>query len=229
VCSTSGAWVCSDGSPGCFTPPPNWTWQECTTGSHCTNTGDWACNPTSPIIIDTRGEGFHLTDVTHGVKFSFLPGEPAVQTSWTDPAFSNGFLVLDRNGDGVINDGTELFGNLTLQPPSATPNGYLALAVFDDPANGGNGNGFIDPGDAIYDKLRVWIDVNHNGISEPGELHTLRELGIVRIDLKYRLSQYVDQFGNRFRYAARIWDEAGKAHDICYDVFLRTGATSTTQ
>jgi hypothetical protein len=222
VCTASGAWRCSDGSPGCSTPPPNWVYQECTTGGHCTNTGQWACNPTSPIVIDTRDEGFHLTDAAHGVRFSFLPEGPSVQTSWTDPAFHNGFLVLDRNGDGVITDGTELFGNLTPQPPSATPNGFLALAVFDELANGGNGNGFIDRGDAVYGKLRVWVDANHNGITEPGELHTLRELGIVRIGLTYRLAKYVDQFGNRFRYVARIWDMDGKPHDVCYDVFLKT-------
>src|ERR1017187_2496255 len=115
VCTRLG-WGCSDGSPGCDLPPPNWTWQECTTGASCTSTGAWACNPTSPIIIDTRGEGFHLTDVAHGVAFSFVPGEPPIQVAWTDPNFSNGFLVLDRNGDGTINDGTELFGNLSPQP-----------------------------------------------------------------------------------------------------------------
>ena len=219
-CVENGVWKCSDGSAGCSIPPPNWTYQSCQAGASCTTTG-WQCNPASPIIIDTKGEGFHLTDALDGVKFTFAPDLPAVQMSWTDPAFSNGFLVLDRNGDGVINDATELFGNLTPQPPSETPNGFLALAVFDEPTNGGNDNGFIDPGDAVYGKLRVWIDTNHNGISEPGELHALRELGIERIDLRYRLSRNVDQFGNQFRYRAKIWDAAGRDHDACYDVFLQ--------
>jgi hypothetical protein len=226
-CNEYGIWVCSDGSNGCSIPPPGWI-TTCDFGAQCTFSG-WQCIPGSPIIIDTKGEGFHLTDVAHGVKFALMPGQPPLPMAWTDPAFSNGFLVLDRNGDGMIDDGSELFGNLTPQPPSATPNGFLALAVFDQPENGGNGNGYIDPGDAIYGKLRVWIDANHNGISEPGELHTLKELGIVRIDLNYRLSRYTDQFGNRFRYVAKIWDEAGRAHDLCYDVFLRTGGSDTTQ
>ena len=221
VCVQNGVWECSDGSPGCSVPPPNWVYQSCEgVGASCTDTG-WQCNPPSPIIIDTKGEGFHLTDAAHGVKFPFAPGGPAVQVSWTDPAYSNGFLVLDRNGNGMIDDGTELFGNLTPQPPSRTPNGFLALAVFDKPANGGNGNGFIDPGDAVYRKLRVWIDANHNGLSEPGELHTLAESGIVRIDLKYHSSGYVDEFGNLFRYGAKIWEAAGREHDFCYDVFFQ--------
>jgi hypothetical protein len=95
--------------------------------------------------------------------------------------------------------------------------------VFDDPKNGGNGNGLIDPGDSVYDHLLIWIDSNHNGISEPGELHTLREAGIFRIDLTYAASPYVDPFGNQFRYLSTIWDKAGAAHQTCYDVFLTTG------
>jgi hypothetical protein len=134
----------------------------------------------------------------------------------------NGWLALDRNGNGTIDDFTELFGNLTAQPFSDDPNGYVALAVFDDPANGGNGNGVIDQDDAVYDHLRLWIDANHNGVSEPEELHTLRDMGIFRIDLRYSMSAYIDANGNRFRYKGRLWDEAGAAHEVCYDVFLDT-------
>jgi hypothetical protein len=129
---------------------------------------------------------------------------------------------LDRNGNGLIDNATELFGNITPQPPSATPNGFLALAVFDEPANGGNGNGVIDPGDAVYPHLLVWIDANHDGVSQPGELKTLQEVGIFRIDLKYTLSPFVDQYGNRFRYHGMDWDAAGDSHQATYDVFLTT-------
>ena len=140
--------------------------------------------------------------------------------SWPDQAAQNGWLALDRNGNGIVDDFTEFFGNLTPQAPANDPNGYLALAVFDEEMNGGNGNGVIDPGDSVYDHLLVWVDANHNGISEPEELHTLRELGIFRIDLKYRESHYVDKNGNSFRYKARIWDNSDKPHDLCYDVSL---------
>ncbi len=172
-------------------------------------------------MLDPFNEGFHLTSLSNGVQFRILRGDPKQQMSWTDPNWHNGWLALDRNGDGTIDDFTELFGNYTPQPPSSTPNGFLALAVYDDPANGGNGNGVIDPGDSVYSRLRVWIDANHNGYSEPNELHTLQSLGIAKIGIEYHETPFVDQYGNRFRYKGSIWDSNGKERDACYDVFLQ--------
>ena len=110
--------------------------------------------------------------------------------------------------------------NVTPQPSSSTPNGFLALAYFDDPTNGANGNGLIDPRDAIYPRLRVWIDENHNGISEPNELHSPADLGIFKIGLKYRDDAFVDQSGNRFRYRGAVCNDNDAEQDVCYDVFI---------
>ncbi len=184
---------------------------------HCVNGSVW-CSGT-PIIIDPQGQGFHLTSVANGVKFKFaLP--QAQQTSWTDANYANAWLVLDRNGNGVIDDATELFGDLTPQPAGPNPNGYKALAVFDDPKNGGNGNGMIDPGDSVYSKLRLWVDKNHNGISEPGELYTLPQAGVFAISLKYTSKPYTDQYGNQFRYQSMIFDKSMKSSPLMYDVIL---------
>ena len=175
----------------------------------------------SPIVIDAFGEGFHLTNVAEGVPFAIQPGRQPIQVAWTDAKFHNGWLVLDRNNNGRVDDSSEMFGNMTSQPKSDAPNGYSALAVFDVPENGSNGNGVIDAGDEVFTKLRVWIDQNHNGISEPNELHTLDELSITGIDLKYVESPTTDQFGNAFRYLSTLSDAKKRSDHKTYDVYLQ--------
>ena len=82
-------------------------------------------------------------------------------------------------------------------------NGYVALAPYDSEAFGGNDNLEIDPGDAIYPVLRLWLDEDHDGVSDSGELMSLAEAGITAISLEYRLDQRTDRFGNRFWLLAR--------------------------
>jgi hypothetical protein len=175
---------------------------------------------TSPIIIDVNGTGFFMTDAAGGVIFNILDDGVPLQISWTAPRSGNAFLVLDRNGNGLIDNGTELFGDLTPQPSTSTPNGFIALAEYDKPANGGNSNGRIDSGDAIFSELKLWQDSNHNGISEPNELRPVSEL-LSAIDLAYRESRRIDQYGNQFRYRSRVFDVNGvQAGRWAWDVFL---------
>jgi hypothetical protein len=192
------------------------------------------CEFASPIIIDTNGHGFHLTSLQDGVTFDILNTGIPIKIAWTTAASGNAFLALDRNHNGRIDNGGELFGNHTQQPSSANPNGFLALEEFDKPENGGNGDGIIDWHDAVYSKLLLWIDENHDGISQPEELHTLPELGVFSISLTYREEPFTDQYGNWFHYRSAVnpdpLDGESKDGRLTYDVFfvgLRTAANTS--
>jgi len=223
----------------------------CTTGCNCTATITFSANsPTfvpaanlwnkqnpysitcparsatsgTPIILDITGRGFHLTSQQNGVMFDLAGTGRSEQVSWTDGISGNAFLVLDRNGNGTIDSGEELFGNYTPQPHSDDPNGFLALAVFDGPGNGGNGDGVIDNHDGIWPQLRAWVDENHDGISQPNELYKLEDVGVYSISLKYVHQRRYDQYGNLFRYKGTLnpgGEPRGDSADrTVYDVIL---------
>ncbi|MCA1557108.1 MAG: hypothetical protein LC731_01050, partial [Acidobacteria bacterium] len=183
------------------------------------------CLP-SPLLIDVKGDGFDLTDAAHGVNFD-IDGNPDRQRerlSWTRAGSDDAWLFFDRNENGIVDSGRELFGNFTAQQTAPNPpNGFNALARFDMPDRGGNSDGVIDRQDIVFAHLRLWQDVNHNGISEQEELRALTELGVFSISLDYRESKRADQYGNQFRYRARVTDEKGeKVGRWAWDVFLTT-------
>lgn len=190
-----------------------------TTQQLCTQNPNGPCCPGSPIIIDLAGDGIHLSSAKDGIVFKLRPGQLG-QWAWPVQDSDDAFLVLDRNGDGRINDGSELFGDGSLQVASRSPNGFMALAYFDWPANGGNGDGRIDANDAVWSQLRLWQDAYRDGFADYGELLGLDASGVHGFALTVEPSDKVDEHGNEFRFAAMIIADPPVSR-IASDVWLR--------
>ena len=142
--------------------------------------------PRDPLVIDLNSIGILLTSIDNGVYFDLDNNGFAEKTAWVGP--EDGFLVLDRNGNGAIDNGGELFGDqVQLRNGLKSSSGFEALSELDD-----NGDMNIDSNDSSFYDLKVWVDRNQNGISESNELISLIELGISSISLDYQEIGNVD-------------------------------------
>jgi len=176
--------------------------------------GDWT-GCTSPIIINLANGPYDLSGPLNPVSFD-LDGDGATDVvTWTAANSAVAFLALDRNHNGRIDNGGELFGNHTrLGNGVAAANGFDALSELDV-----NHDGVIDAADPIWASLLLWTDRNHDGKSSADELKSVASSTIAVIDLRYHWSGRRDRFGNMFRYeAAAVLD--GGSRPI-YDVFFR--------
>ena len=216
---------CSWPTTGC---PPNYHVGNSQTGNE--NSG-CCCYDYSPILVDLDGNDFELTSAQQGVWFDITATKHSMKIAWTVRGSRQAWLALDRNGNGLIDDGGELFGNHTPQPLSADPSGFRALAVYDKPENGGNGDGRISSVDRVFGQLRLWQDRNHDGISQRDELLTLSDAGIVSLLLDFQAANRTDRFGNVFRYRARvIRNEDSDVSRYAWDVYLSVDSPrSSTQ
>ncbi len=144
-----------------------------------------------PLVLDLDGDGVELTRHDNGARFDIRGNGQAVNTAFVTGG--DAFLAIDRNGNGRIDDGTELFGD-----QRGAANGFEALREFDS-----NGDGRIDRGDAGYNQLLLFRD-NGNGRTERGELITLAEAGVEAIDLTYRNVDEKASGGNRIAQIGRF-------------------------
>jgi hypothetical protein len=204
------------GCPG-GPPPP----EQQVTDFDPTNSG---CNPPSPIVIDAKGKEPDLSGDREPVTFDILKTGQPIQITWTKRHSDTGFLVLDRNNNGKIDDAGEMFGNHTLtaygEPTPENFNGFAALAEYDNADLGGNNNGRIDPGDAIWSRLRVWIDSNHDGVTQPEELLTLESLSITGIDRDSDADhQKRDKFGNLYKFRGTAWRRDDHGREVAFPIY----------
>jgi hypothetical protein len=168
-------------------------------------------------VIDLMGNGCDLTSLANGVYFDITATQRPLRVAWIQK--DEAWLALDRNGNGVIDDGAELWGSATpLSSGKRAGNGFVALAEFD-----ANKDGMISAADPIYAQLRLWQDVNRDGVSEANELIPLAKTGVVGIELSYRELPWRDMHGNWFRYRAGLHSAPSasrRQNRFVYDVIL---------
>lgn len=154
-------------------------------------------NQASPIIIAIgRRASYTLTSPGEGVLFDLDADGVREQVAWTRAGEDIAFLAIDRDGDGQITSGRELFGNHTI--PGAL-NGFDALAQMAMQTNGGIRRGSVSSDDPLFGQLLLWTDRNHNGVSESDELIAVRDI-LSDIGLGYDVSGRTDRFGNRYKF-----------------------------
>ena len=167
-----------------------------------------------PLVLDLDGKGILTTSLANGVIFDYVGNGQPVKTAWADP--SSGFLVLDLNGDGQIVDGSQLLGNFTvLKNGDLAKHGFQVLAEIDL-----NGDGKVDRIEAEAAGLLIWRDVNVNGKSDPGELMTFEEAGVLYVETGYKVRSKIDENGNMLRWIGKFARSDGSIASAIDVIFL---------
>ena len=159
----------------------------------------------TPIMLDLNGDGVQTLGLDAGVQFDVRANGLPMRTGWVSA--QDGLLVRDRNGDGSINDGSELFGSSTVLAGGVrATDGYQALAELDS-----NGDGLIDRLDTVFAQLRVWVDATSDGLSAPDELRSLEDWGITSISTQAFASTQVNH-GNVLGLVSSYQTSDGQTH-----------------
>jgi hypothetical protein len=172
----------------------------------------------SPIVINFAHE-YELTGREAAVWFDINGSGTPVHLGWTAAGGDEAFLWLDRNHNGGVTSGAELFGNFTpLKNGRTAANGFEALKEDDS-----NHDGVIDVRDDIWPRLMLWRDENHDALSQPNEIATVVGSGLTGIELRYHWTGRPDRWGNGFRYEAKAWIQnpgGSPSPRPLYDIFF---------
>ena len=140
----------------------------------------------TPLILDLKGDGYKFTTLEDGVDFD-IDGDGYIQkVAWTDiqTEFDDAFLILDKNKNGQVDDGKELFGD-----QNGAQTGFDELRKYDD-----NGDSVINKKDKAYFEMQLWCDMNKDAIVDEGELKTLEEAGVTELSVNFTMEK--DKNGN---------------------------------
>ena len=175
---------------------------------------------TSPLILDLDGDGVETIGTNSGVYFDHANDGFKENTGWVGK--DDGLLVRDINGNGQIDNGTELFGNNSvLSNGKKAKNGFEALKDLDS-----NQDYVFDQNDAAWNEVKVWKDSNSNGIVDEGELLTMEQAGVDHIRLTDKTKNQTDEFGNIHRQSGYFMSSDGKLETMT-DVWFATESTDT--
>ena len=176
----------------------------------------------TPIVIDLGNNGINLGPAGVGVYFDVNADGVRDHVQWVRRGGDEGFLALDRSGNGLIDDGAELFGvgtPLVLEGRNA-PNGFVGLAQYDSRQLGGNDDGLITEADAIWPQLRIWVDGNADGVSTADEMRSLKSFGLTALETIPKMRKYIDAAGNVIPYWAWAKQQRQPGRALMVDVFF---------
>lgn len=176
----------------------------------------------SPLVIDLANDGIHLGEAGVGVYFDINSDGIRDHLQWVRRGGDEGFLAMDRSGNGLVDNGSELFGvgtPLELEGRNA-PNGFVGLAQYDQRRLGGNDDGLITDADAIWPQLRIWLDLDANGVATPSEMRTLQSYGITALETIPKRRRHVDAAGNLIPLWAWAMQKAKPGRTLMVDVFF---------
>lgn len=218
--------------PGeCHTAESIWTPEEdsgCDPTYICMQKGhlDFCCDNHSPLIIDFDQNGFQFSGLNQTVVFDLYGSGEPISITWVLPRTQDLFLFQDINGNGICDDGSELFGSgtrLILEGSKLALNGFEALAQYDLPELGGNSDHFITAEDELWSSLFLWQDWNANGICEESEIWNLTEVQLTKLEIHAQQLELFDVHGNKLKYWAKAYSDfegLSVEYDLV-DVFFR--------